>query len=109
LGYCGTFGLSLTDLQTGTNLQWWGLKEAKAKFEASLITRVLQQFQGNVQLASKALAISRSMIYHLIQKYDLKQYVTSTHEDVPGIRPIRPAGVQRRGRRSAPMDTVEIV
>ena len=51
-----------------------GSKRQKAKFEASLIIKVLQQFQGNVQLASKALAISRSMMYHLIQKYDLKQY-----------------------------------
>ncbi len=102
-------GLSLTDLQPELIYNGGGLKEAKAKFEASLITKVLQQFQGNVQLASKALSISRSMMYHLIQKYDLKQYVASTQEDVPGIRPIRPAGVQRRGRRSGPKDTMEIV
>jgi two-component system NtrC family response regulator len=102
-------GLSLADLQPELVYNGGGLKKAKAKFEASLITKVLQQFQGNVQLASKALAISRSMMYNLIQKYDLKQYVTSPQmERIPPLRPNRPAGAARnggRGRSNAAMKT----
>ena len=102
-------GLSLADLQPELVYNGGGLKKAKAMFEASLITKVLQQFQGNVQLATKALAISRSMMYNLIQKYDLKQYVTSPQmEGIPEPRPNRPAGAARnggRGRSNATMKT----
>jgi two-component system NtrC family response regulator len=49
-----------------------GLKEAKAKFEADLVTSTLERCQGNVLLTAKILKTSRSMVYHLIQKYNLK-------------------------------------
>jgi two-component system NtrC family response regulator len=48
-----------------------GLKEAKAKFEADLVTSTLERCQGNVLLTAKILKTSRSMVYHLIQKYNL--------------------------------------
>ena len=47
------------------------LKEAKARFEAQLIAQVLAKYNGNVFLAAKALRTSRSMLYNLIQKYNL--------------------------------------
>jgi two-component system NtrC family response regulator len=50
-----------------------GLKEAKAKFEAELLTAALEKYQGNVNLVAKALKINRSVAYHLISKYRLKQ------------------------------------
>jgi DNA-binding NtrC family response regulator len=49
-----------------------GLKEAKAQFEAQLIAQALMMFQGNVQLVAKAMKTSRSVIYHLIQKHELR-------------------------------------
>ena len=47
------------------------LKEAKARFESQLIAQVLAKYNGNVLLAAKALRTSRSMLYNLIQKYNL--------------------------------------
>jgi two-component system NtrC family response regulator len=55
-----------------------GLKEAKAQFEAKLVTEALSRCQGNVRLAAKALKTNRSVIYHLINKYRLKQYIVVT-------------------------------
>ncbi len=52
-----------------------GLKEAKAQFEARLVTDALASYRGNVQQAARALKTSRSVIYHLINKYQLKDYV----------------------------------
>ncbi len=49
------------------------LKEAKAKFEAQLIAQVLGKYNGNVLLAAKALRTSRSMLYNLIQKYNINE------------------------------------
>ena len=51
------------------------LKEARAEFEARLISETLQHFRGNVNLASRALKVSRSTMYHFIQKYRLKAYL----------------------------------
>lgn len=50
-----------------------GLKEAKARFEAELLVAALEKYQGNVKLVAKALKINRSVAYHLIGKYKLKQ------------------------------------
>lgn len=52
------------------------LREARAAFEARLVQDTLRLFQGNVHLASKALRVSRSTMYHFIQKYRLKQSIT---------------------------------
>ncbi len=52
------------------------LKEARAEFEARLVSEALQHFQGNVFLASQALKVSRSTMYHFIQKYQLKPYLS---------------------------------
>jgi two-component system NtrC family response regulator len=51
-----------------------GLKEAKAQLEVELVTRALTNFQGNVQKTAGALKTSRSVIYQLINKYQLKEY-----------------------------------
>jgi DNA-binding NtrC family response regulator len=51
-----------------------GLKEAKAQFEAKLLAEALASCRGNVQLAARLLKTSRSVIYHLINKHDLKEY-----------------------------------
>jgi transcriptional regulator with PAS, ATPase and Fis domain len=51
------------------------LKEARAEFEARLVSQALRHFQGNVFLASRALRVSRSTMYHFIQKYQLKTYL----------------------------------
>jgi two-component system, NtrC family, response regulator len=65
-------GLALEELEPEPIFNGRGLKEAKAEFEARLVAEVLSNYQGNAQMASKALKISRSMLYHLVQKYDLK-------------------------------------
>jgi len=49
-----------------------GLKAAKAEFEARLVAETLRKFHGDTSLASQSLKISRSMLYNLIQKYDLQ-------------------------------------
>jgi len=49
-----------------------GLKKAKAKFEADLVASALERCQGNVLLTAKILKTSRSMIYHLMQKYNIE-------------------------------------
>jgi two-component system NtrC family response regulator len=49
-----------------------GLKEAKAKFEAELLSAALKRYRGSVQLTAKALKTSRSVIYHLMQKYEIQ-------------------------------------
>jgi two-component system NtrC family response regulator len=51
-----------------------GLKEAKAQLEVKLLTEALTTFQGNVQKTAGALKTSRSVIYQLINKYQLKEY-----------------------------------
>lgn len=51
------------------------LKEARAEFEARLVSEALQYYQGNVFLASRALRVSRSTMYHFIQKYQLKPFL----------------------------------
>jgi DNA-binding NtrC family response regulator len=56
------------------------LKEARAEFEAQLVSEALQHFQGNVHLASKALRVSRSTMYHFIQKYRLKPQLLVSSE-----------------------------
>jgi two-component system NtrC family response regulator len=55
-----------------------GLKEALEKFEVNLITEALVQAKGNVRLAARTLKTARSVIYHLIKKYDLKEYLSAT-------------------------------
>jgi two-component system NtrC family response regulator len=50
-----------------------GLKKAKAQLEARMVTEALIIFQGNVQNAAKALQTSRSVVYHLINKYRIKE------------------------------------
>ncbi len=47
-------------------------KEAKAEFERRLLAEVLERCRGNARLAAQSLKISRSVMYHLIQKYHLK-------------------------------------
>ncbi len=54
------------------------LKEARAEFEARLVGEALQYFRGNVNMASRALKVSRSTMYHFIQKYQLKPYLDLT-------------------------------
>ena len=52
------------------------LKQARAEFEARLVAEALKHYRGNVHLASQALKVSRSTMYHFIQKYQLKPYLS---------------------------------
>jgi two-component system, NtrC family, response regulator len=67
-------GLEVSHLDPEPYCDGLSLKEAKARFEANLITKVLAKYNGNVYLAAKALRTSRSMLYNLIQKYDLNNH-----------------------------------
>jgi len=49
-----------------------GLKEAKAKLEEELLSAALKRYRGNVQLTARALKTSRSVVYHLMQKYEIR-------------------------------------
>ncbi len=64
-------GLALASVTPEPYCDGLSLKEAKTRFEANLISQVLAKYNGNVSLAAKALQTSRSMLYNLIQKYDL--------------------------------------
>jgi two-component system, NtrC family, response regulator len=74
-------GLSAQEVKPALIRDGRGLKEAKAEFEAKLVAETLRHFQGNAHLASKSLKISRSMLYHLVHKYDLKKYLASGPND----------------------------
>ena len=64
-------GIAVSHLEPEPYCDGLSLKEAKARFEAQLIAQVLAKYNGNVLLAAKALRTSRSMLYNLIQKYNL--------------------------------------
>jgi DNA-binding NtrC family response regulator len=68
-------GLDGSGNEAGPVFNGKSLKEARAEFEARLVSEALQHFQGNVFLASRALRVSRSTMYHFIQKYQLKPYL----------------------------------
>jgi two-component system NtrC family response regulator len=53
------------------------IKEIMAQFEAKLVSKTLTQCGGNVAMAARALKTSRSVIYHLIKKYSLKEFVSA--------------------------------
>jgi DNA-binding NtrC family response regulator len=72
-----SLGLTASEIKPICILNGRGLKEAKAEFEAKLVAEALIAHQGNSNLASKDLKISRSMLYHLVQKYNLTQYLVS--------------------------------
>ena len=69
----GKFRVEIRLHQPGTLFNGLGLKEAKAKFEAELVSAALKRYRGSVQLAAKALKTSRSVVYHLMQKYEIRQ------------------------------------
>ncbi len=69
-------GLDQSGGVTETVFNGKSLKEARAEFEARLVSDALHHFQGNVFLASRALRVSRSTMYHFIQKYQLKPYLS---------------------------------
>jgi two-component system NtrC family response regulator len=60
------------DLQDGLSLG-----DIIAQFEARLVSKTLTQCGGNVAMAARALKTSRSIIYHLIKKYSLKEFVSA--------------------------------
>jgi two-component system NtrC family response regulator len=60
------------DLEDGRSLG-----EIMAQFEAKLVSKTLTQCGGNVAMAARALKTSRSIIYHLIKKYSLKEFVSA--------------------------------
>jgi two-component system NtrC family response regulator len=66
-------GLDVSEFQARPG-NGMGLKEAKAQFEAKLLAEALASCRGNVQLAARLLKTSRSVIYHLINKHDIKEY-----------------------------------
>uniref|UniRef100_A0A7C5AKZ7 Sigma-54 factor interaction domain-containing protein n=1 Tax=Desulfobacca acetoxidans TaxID=60893 RepID=A0A7C5AKZ7_9BACT len=69
-------GLEEEGLRFEPHYKGKSLREARAAFEAYLVRETLRLYQGNVHLASKALRVSRSTMYHFIQKYRLKPYIT---------------------------------
>ena len=81
-------GLGAVSEQSVGLINGKSLKEAKAEFEARLLVEALKLYQGKVHLACQALEISRSLMYQLIQKYDLKNYtVTPPAKSSPDIIP----------------------
>jgi DNA-binding NtrC family response regulator len=93
--------LTLQDLKPVPIFNGRGLKEAKAEFEARLVAEVLRTYKGNAQLASKALKISRSMLYNLVKKYNLIScQIPSDKDEANGNQkplPLRRAYTRRRG------------
>ena len=67
----GGLGLSLKEIVPEPWVDGLGLKEAMAHFELRLLSAVLDRNEGNVLLAAKTLKTSRSVIYHLIHKYNV--------------------------------------
>jgi two-component system NtrC family response regulator len=65
-------GLHLDALKPDPLMNGLGLKEAKARFEAAFLTAALRRYRGNVQLAARALKTSRSVVYQLMQKYEIR-------------------------------------
>lgn len=63
-------GLKIDSITPEPFFNGLGLKEAKAKFESRLLASALERHKGNVLLTAKALKTSRSVIYHLMQKYE---------------------------------------
>jgi two-component system NtrC family response regulator len=61
-----------------------GLKEAKEQLEAKMVTEALARYRGNVQMAAKVLKTARSVIYYLINKYNLKDHVSPELRELPG-------------------------
>jgi DNA-binding NtrC family response regulator len=97
--------LTLHDLKPVPIFNGRGLKEAKAEFEARLVAEVLRIYKGNAQLASKALKISRSMLYNLVKKYNLiSGQIPSDKDEGKGNqqpRPLRRAYTRKGGKRNA--------
>lgn len=67
--------LAATDSLTPPLRNGLGLKEARARYEAQLVSQAIVSNGGSVQMAAKTLKISRSAIYQLIQKYSLKHLI----------------------------------
>jgi two-component system NtrC family response regulator len=66
-------GLKFNTLKPEPLINGFGLKETKAKFEAEFLAAAPNRYWGNVQLAARALKTSRSVVYHLMQKYEIRQ------------------------------------
>jgi two-component system NtrC family response regulator len=66
-------GLHLNALNPDPLINGLGLKEAKARFEAEFLAATLTRYRGNVQLAAMALKTSRSVVYHLMRKYEIRE------------------------------------
>ncbi len=81
-------GLTLEELEPDPIFDGRGLKEAKVEFEARLVAEVLSTYQGDARLASKALKISRSTLYQLVKKYNLK--LPSDENNGKGKQKLRP-------------------
>lgn len=63
-------GLKIDSITPEPFVNGLGLKEAKANFESKLLATALERNKGNVLLTAKSLKTSRSVIYHLMQKYE---------------------------------------
>jgi two-component system NtrC family response regulator len=59
----------------GPQFEGLSLKEARQQFESRLLAEMLQRCQGNARQAAQVLKVSRSVMYHLIQKYSLKNHL----------------------------------
>lgn len=75
-------GLSLQEIIPEPLVGGLGLRESMAHFESKLLANTLERYKGNVLLAAKALKTSRSVIYYLIQKYNLNLESKTRHEAI---------------------------
>ena len=64
--------LTVKEITPESIIDCLGLREAKERFEMNVVAAALKRNRGNVSLAARALKTSRSAIYNLIQKYELK-------------------------------------
>ena len=78
----GDLGLSLHEIVPEPWVDGLGLKEAMAHFESKLLTAALERNEGNVCLAAKTLKTSRSVIYYLMQKYNLNPESKSHNDSI---------------------------
>jgi DNA-binding NtrC family response regulator len=73
---CKDLGLDDSEIQVDPR-NGLGLSESIAQYEAKLVSKALAECGGNVAKTARVLKTSRSVIYHLIKKYTLKEFISA--------------------------------
>jgi two-component system NtrC family response regulator len=73
---CKDLGLDDSEIQVDPR-DGRSLAESMAKYEAKLVSEALAECGGNVAKAARVLKTSRSVIYHLIKKYTIKEFISA--------------------------------